>query len=154
MAGYNLVILIFSAFLLQGSLLPFLFNGIFQPDICLVIVTLAAIMLDRKSALILAFSTGFLQDVVIGNMFGLHLLPYLAITFFLITYGRKRYNRHWYVSVMAVIIATIIYFILSGLLMQFSGIHSFFFNFYFYSVISVAMMNGCCALLFHNLMHI
>lgn len=154
MAGYNLVMLIFSIFLLQSSLLPFLFNGVFQPDLCLVMVTLSAIMLDRRSVLIFAFAEGFLQDIIIGNMFGLHLLPYLLIALFLLHFGRKRYNRHWYVSVVAVLIATIVYFIISGLLMRLSGIHSFSIYLYLYTILVTAAMNGCCALIFHNMMRI
>lgn len=154
MAGYNLVILIFSIYLLQSSLMPFLFNGVFQPDLCLVIVTLSAIMLDRRSSLILAFAEGFLQDIVIGNMFGLHLLPYLVIALLLLDFGRKRYNRHWYVSIAVVVIATIVYFIISGLLIRLSGIHSFSFYSCLYTIPVTAFMNGCCALIFHNLMRV
>lgn len=154
MAGYNLVILTFSIFLFQSSFIPFFFNGIFQPDLFLVIVTLSAIMLDRRSALILSFTGGFLQDIVIGNMFGLHLLPYLVIVLFLLDFGRKRYNRHWYVSIAVVLISTIVYFIISGLIMRLSGIHSISLYSYLYAVPVTAAMNGCCALIFHNLMRV
>ena len=54
MSTYSLVVLSAVIFLLQSSFLPFLFNGIMQPDLWLTVIALSAVILDRKSALILA----------------------------------------------------------------------------------------------------
>lgn len=54
MSTYSLVLLSCIIFLLQSSFLPFLFNGIMQPDLWLTVIALAAVIVDRKSAFILA----------------------------------------------------------------------------------------------------
>lgn len=109
MSTYSLVLLSCIIFLLQSSFLPFLFNGIMQPDLWLTVIALAAVIVDRKSAFILAGVGGFLQDIVTSNFFGLHLLPYLVITLLFVKFGRHRYNKHWYVSLLSVLLASVIY---------------------------------------------
>lgn len=77
-----------------------LFSGLHQPDLWLVVIVLATLIFDNKTAMTLALVGGLLTDLVTGNLFGLHLLPYLAIAALYLALGRKRYNRHWYISLL------------------------------------------------------
>ena len=81
MSAYSLLLLSGVIFLLQSSFLPFLFNGIMQRDLWLTVIALSSLVVDRKTAILLAAIGGLLQDVVTSNFFGLHLLPYLGIIF-------------------------------------------------------------------------
>ena len=117
MSAYSLLLLSGVIFLLQSSFLPFIFNGVTQPDLWLTVIVLASLVVDKKSALLLAAIGGLLQDVVTSNFFGLHLLPYLGITLLFLKFGRDRYNRHWYVSLFAVLLASVIYVIISSVIM-------------------------------------
>lgn len=139
-------------FLFQSSLLPFFFNGINQPDIWLTAIALAALIMDRKSAMILAVIGGFLQDIVIGNFFGLHLLPYLLITFLLINTGKHRYNKHWCMSLLAVILSSAVYLVISGMIMGWAGGHYPSSAYLIYLGIPMILMNGGCSLILHHIM--
>ena len=93
MSGYALAFLSFLVFLVQSSVMPFFFSGLHQPDLWLVVIVLATLIFDNKTAMALALVGGLLTDLVTGNLFGLHLLPYLAIAALYLALGRKRYNR-------------------------------------------------------------
>ena len=76
MSGYALAFLSFLVFLVQSSVMPFFFSGLHQPDLWLVVIVLATLIFDNKTAMTLALVGGLLTDLVTGNLFGLHLLPY------------------------------------------------------------------------------
>lgn len=151
MSTYSLVVLSAVIFLLQSSFLPFLFNGIMQPDLWLTVIALSAVILDRKSALILAGAGGFLQDIVTSNFFGLHLLPYLVITLLFLKFGRDRYNRHWYVSLLSVLLTSVIYVCFSSVIMGWAGSRYPSLFYFVYLGIPLVLMNGGCALALHPL---
>ena len=152
MGAWELAALGAAAFFLQSSFFPFLFNGIMAPDIWLVIVALASIILDKKSSLVLAGMGGFLQDILAGNFFGLHLLPYLFISLLFITFGRHRYNRHWYVSFFAALLASVIYIVLSGFIMGWAGSGTPALGYFVTLGIPLTLMNGGCALILHPIL--
>ena len=68
-------------FILQSSVLPFIFGEVTQPNLILVFVVLIALHMGQKMGITTALIGGFCQDVIIGNFFGVHLLPYLIIAF-------------------------------------------------------------------------
>ena len=74
-----LIGLSFGLFLLQSAILPFIFNGISQPDLWLVSIIIVAMIFKFDFAIIFALIAGFIQDLVISNFFGLHIFPYLII---------------------------------------------------------------------------
>ncbi len=151
MSTLSLVVLSVVVFLLQASLLPFLFNGISQPDVWLVVIALATLVFEKRTCLILAMVGGLLQDIVIGNLFGLHLLPYLAITLLFLELGRERYNRHWYISLLAVLIASAIYMVLSSFIMWGAGSHFPPISYFLYLGLPFLLMNGICSLFLHRI---
>ena len=151
MSTLSLVVLSVVVFLLQASLLPFLFNGISQPDVWLVVIALVTLVFGKRTCLILAMVGGLLQDIVIGNLFGLHLLPYLAITLLFLELGRERYNRHWYISLLAVLIASAIYMVLSSFIMWWAGSHFPPISYFLYLGLPFLFMNGICSLFLHRI---
>ena len=93
---------------------------------------------------------GLLTDLVTGNLFGLHLLPYLAIAGLYLALGRKRYNRHWYISLFAMTLASLLYALLSWLVLLAAGSHVFSISYILYFVMSTTFMNGAAVLVLHR----
>ena len=56
MSGYALAFLSFLVFLVQSSVMPFFFSGLHQPDLWLVVIVLATLIFDNKTAMTLAGS--------------------------------------------------------------------------------------------------
>ena len=142
MSGYALAFLSFLVFLVQSSVMPFFFSGLHQPDLWLVVIVLATLIFDNKTAMTLALVGGLLTDLVTGNLFGLHLLPYLASAALYLALGRKRYNRHWYISLFAMTLASLLYALLSWLVLLAAGSHVFSISYILYFVMSTTFMNG------------
>lgn len=150
MSAYSLLLLSGVIFLLQSSFLSFLFNGIMQPDLWLTVIALSSLVVDRKTAILLAAIGGLLQDVVTSNFFGLHLLPYLGITLLFLKFGRDRYNKHWYISLLAVLLASVIYVVVSSIIMGWAGSRYPSLFYFVHLGISLVLMNGGCSLVLHN----
>jgi len=108
-------------FILQSSVLPFFFNGTSQPDLFLVALSVLALVLDVRYVLMLAAVFGILQDVVIGNFFGLHLLPYLVVAWTFSKLTKEKFNRHWYVSLSAAAAGSVVFLVLSLLVSAAGG---------------------------------
>ena len=53
MSGYALAFLSFLVFLVQSSVMPFFFSGLHQPDLWLVVIVLATLIFDNKTAMTL-----------------------------------------------------------------------------------------------------
>ena len=139
MSGYALAFLSFFVFLVQSSVMPFFFSGLHQPDLWLAVIVLATLIFDNKTAMSLALVGGLLTDLVTGNLFGL----YLAL-------GRKRYNRHWYISLFAMTLASLLYALLSWLVLFAAGSHVFSISYILYFVMSTTFMNGAAVLFLHR----
>ena len=57
----------FVVFILQATVLPFIFNGSTQPNLIFLFVVLMSLHYGKKVAIITALLGGFTQDVVLGN---------------------------------------------------------------------------------------
>lgn len=117
MSSFSITIFILVVIFIQASFAPMLFHGLVQPDLILTSIAIAALLFDKRKAFAIAMAGGLIQDIIIGNFFGLHLLPYLLITALLVRFGRGRYTRHWYISLLAVVMATIVYLLFSSLIL-------------------------------------
>lgn len=73
------VITVFVVFILQSSVLPFIFDEVTQPNLIFLFVVLMSLHYGQRIGVITALLGGFAQDVVIGNFFAIHLLPYILI---------------------------------------------------------------------------
>lgn len=136
-------------FFLQASVIPFWGNGVWQPDLWLVAIVISSLIYDRQAVFFLALAGGLLQDIVIGNFFGLHLFPYMVVAFLGIWWGRERYNRQWFISMAAVMGGTVVFTIAAAFLV-FIGSDSLRFGSYLLHVgMPLMMMNGTAALPMH-----
>lgn len=138
--------------LLQGSVIPFFFDGVSQPDIWLVAIVVGTMIFPVKFSYALAVIGGLLQDLVIGNFFGMHIFAYAAIMFICIKVVRVKYNRHWYISVLSVIIASVAFIGFSTLIIWLSGIPIMSFLYLIQIGVPFISYNAVGALLLHWLL--
>lgn len=61
------VITVFVVFILQSSVLPFIFDGVTQPNLIFLFVVLMSFHYGQRIGVITALLGGFAQDVVIGD---------------------------------------------------------------------------------------
>jgi rod shape-determining protein MreD len=115
------IITIFVVFILQSTIFPFLFNGITQPNLILVFVILIALHLGSRPGIIAALVGGLSQDVLIGNFFGLHLLPYLIIVFICSSMGESFDRGQRILSLLVVLVGTELYLVLLCAVLWSSG---------------------------------
>ncbi len=150
MSGYRLAALALVTFFLQASVIPFFFDGLTQPDLWLVVIVLATLIFDNRTAMILALVGGLLSDILIGNLFGLHLLPYLAIAALYLALGKKRYNKHWYISLIAILLASGLYLFLSAFVMWCATAKHLAISYILYMGIPFTLWNAAGMLVFHS----
>ena len=150
MSAYALVGLSFLLFFAQSSFIPFFFDGLVQPDIWLVVIVLSTLIFDNQTALALAIIGGLLQDIVIGNLFGLHLLPYLVIASLYLILGKERYNKHWYISLIAILLASTLYLLFSAAVMLCARGQYLAMSYIYYIGIPFTLLNAVGTLFFHN----
>ncbi len=150
MNAYAVAALSLLVFLLQSAFLPFFFDGLTQPDLWLVVVVLSTLIFDKKTALSLAFIGGLLQDIVISNLFGLHLLPYLVISSLYLALGKERYNKHWYISLIAIVLASLLYLLLSAFVMWCARSQHLAISYIFYLGVPFTLWNAAGMLCFHH----
>lgn len=150
----RLVWLLFGAvlFLLQASVLPLVFTGKWQPDLWLICLVLSALIYDRRTIFIIAVVGGFIQDVVIGNFFGLHLFPYLALALIGSVMEQERYNKDWKLSVVATAIGSCIFLLAAGAVVLASGGRPQITAYLIHMGIPFILVNGGTALPMHYVM--
>ncbi len=150
MNAYALAAIAVLVSLLQSSFLPFFFSGLTQPDLWLVVVVLSTLIFDKKTALSLALIGGLVQDILISNLFGLHLLPYLVISSLYLALGKERYNKHWYISLIAIVLASLLYLLLSGFVMWCARSQHLAISYIFYVGIPFTLWNVVGMLCLHH----
>lgn len=151
MRPLNFAVACAGLFFIQSSFLPyFLPDHLF--DLWLVVVAMGALIIRPKDAFLLAAAGGFIQDIAAGNFFGIHLVPYLLITFIYVKLGKEKYNKHWYISLIAVVIASVFAFLMEGMILYLSGISIFLTFSVLERIFSFILWNGIFALLIHNVL--
>ena len=96
------------SYFVQAQVFPLLFQGTWMPNLLLAWMGAIAMVKGRRPALFAAAGAGIVQDVLISNVFGLHLLPYIAGTFVLTMRSGTVYKEQWYMSALAVLFLTLI----------------------------------------------
>lgn len=147
----NLGITCIVLFFLQSSFLPYFLTG-HAFDLWLAAIALGAIIIDRKNAFFLALAGGLFQDIVAGNFFGIHLIPYLLITFIYVKFGKEKYNKHWYVSLLSVMIASAAVFAMEGIILYLSGNRISVSLTVGERLLSFILWNGIFSLLLHHVL--
>lgn len=106
MKKLSCVMTAFIVFILQSAIIPFIFNGVSQPNLIFVFVALMALHHGQRIGITTALLGGFCQDVIIGNFFGLHLLPYLLVAIICGYIGRDIDKEQWVLTLLIVLVAT------------------------------------------------
>lgn len=136
--------------LLQGSVLPLLLGGIWQPDLWLCASIIAVLVFDGRIALAMAAAGGLSQDIITGNFFGLHFFPYLIITLAVLRCVREKYNRKWLLSLSFVEAGTAGYMVLLWLVVYMGGGTVRPPEYFIYEGLPQFVMNGAAAFLLHH----
>ncbi|EFD93312.1 rod shape-determining protein MreD [Veillonellaceae bacterium DNF00751] len=108
-------------FFLQSTLIPFLFDGVTQPNVFFLAVILIALQYGRKAGIVTAVVAGFVQDVVLSNFFGLHLIPYVILAAISSYIGRAGDKEQRILTVVTVLGATEVSLLLYCLMAFVSG---------------------------------
>lgn len=140
------VLTAFIVFILQSAVLPFCFNGVSQPNLIFVFVVLMALRHGQRIGIYTALLGGFCQDVVIGNFFGIHLLPYLLIAIICGYIGRDLDRDQWILTVLIVLAATELNLVLDGLLLAASGQYIHLLAYLFEFSVPMLIYHGIVAL--------
>ncbi len=140
------------SYLLQAIVFPALFHKGWQPDLFLVWVILLTIQEGRRMGLLFAVVAGILRDVVLGNVFGLHILPYVAIVYLVSLVEYDSYREQWYRSVMIVAMATLIDGLLRMVMLSigFSGVSVL--TYIWYYIWPAFMTNSILAVVVHGIL--
>ena len=108
-------------FILQSVVLPRVFNGIVQPNLILLFVIIVSLRFGQRKGTGVALLGGFLQDVVIGNFFGIHILPYLLVAALSSYLGRSLEKDQYILLVLLVLVITEAYLVFTYLVLSLSG---------------------------------
>lgn len=138
-------------FFLQGSFLPSLLFGKWQPDIFLTVLIIFSLIFEKKEIFAFAVVFGLIQDLIIGNFFGLHIFPYVIISWFIVQFIKEKYNKHWYVSFISVLIGSFVYFLMSSFIVWQSG-YNYLTDYYLVLGVPFVLCNGLIALFLHKLL--
>ncbi len=130
--------------------MPFFFSGLHQPDLWLVVIVLATLIFDNKTAMTLALVGGLLTDLVTGNLFGLHLLPSLGNSSAVSRFGQEVLQPSLVYFAFAMTLASLLYALLSWLVLLAAGSHVFSISYILYFVMSTTFMNGAAVLFLHR----
>ena len=84
---------------------------------------LTGVIYRPQDMIVMAMAAGMIQDLVMGNFFGLHLFPYLVVAFVMTLGGREKYNRQWFVSMTAVMGGTCLYILAAAAVIWAAGGH-------------------------------
>lgn len=152
MSRFSFVCFSAITFLIQGSVLPIFLNGLWQPDLWLTSIIISVLVFNKRTALLLAIIGGLIQDIVIGNFFGLHIFPYLMITLTTMWVVRAKYNRQWLISVLSVMAGTIVHIAFLWMVVHVGGDTVQPLYYFFYDGIPQVMMNATAALVLHQVL--
>lgn len=136
----------FIIFILQSAVLPFLFNGVSQPNLIFVFVVLIALHYGQRVGIVTALFGGLCQDIIIGNFFGLHLLPYLIIACICSYIGRDIDKDQWILTLLIVLAMTELCLVVSCLMLFMSGQYIHFMAYLFTYSIPMLVYHGILAL--------
>lgn len=150
MKAVSTILFILLLYLLQGTVSPYIFHG-WQPDLFLVWVIVTTLVKRAKAGYQAAFVGGVIQDVLIGNLLGLHLFPYLIVVFLVVRTASEIYEEQWYRSSLAVVWATFIEMALQVGLLQFGGFEVTWWSYLWRYAVPAILVNAILAIPLHYL---
>lgn len=93
---------------LQSELLPLLFKQAWMPNLILTWIIVVALLKGRRAGITVAVIGGLVHDILISNLFGLHLFPYLVVAYVLSMWSHSVYEEQWYVTFFWVLGGTLL----------------------------------------------
>lgn len=116
-----LIVSLISVFL-QIGFFPGLVPEVAMPEFLIPLIIVIALIYGRKEAVLLAAVSGFILDLYFRRAFGLRILLFLVIAFFLGSYRDKFTRRSIFVVSVITTIIGFFYIVLYGLGLNFLGI--------------------------------
>lgn len=102
---WGLVIVI--TLVIQATLLPLITVGGVRPDLLLLVVVSAGLLLGREQGVGMGFFAGLLQDLASGNIFGVSVLSKTAVGYIAGHMERKVFKEKVLLPLLAVLVATV-----------------------------------------------
>ncbi|HWQ61601.1 MAG TPA: rod shape-determining protein MreD [Negativicutes bacterium] len=106
---------------IQTTVLPLVAVGGARPDLLLLVVVSAGLLLGREHGVGMGFFAGLLQDLASGNIFGVSVLSKTATGYVAGLAERKVFKENVLLPLLAVIIATVFNSILMIVMLAFLG---------------------------------
>lgn len=94
--GWTLMLL--SVIIIQSLVVPRWFPYSWAPHLLLDIALVVTVLKGRSHGMMLAVLGGIVQDVMIGNYFGLHVVSYAIVNYMLGAMQGSVYEEQWYAS--------------------------------------------------------
>lgn len=138
-------------YITQVQLFPMIFTKGYNPDLFLLWVIGVTLIKGRKKGLIVALIAGAIQDIVIGNFFGLHILPYLMVA-----YIGGRYTvdeEQWYRTMFFTMLLVAIVDSLATMGLLYFGFPEInFFMYYMTYFFPVIFIDGALSIIIHKIL--
>ncbi len=150
MKAVSTILFIILLYLLQGTVSPYFFHG-WQPDFFLVWIIVTTLVKRAKAGYQAAFVGGVIQDILIGNLLGLHLFPYLIVVFLVARTASEIYEEQWYRSSLAVVWGTCMQLVLQLGLLVFGGFEASWWSYLWRYTLPAVLMNSLIAIPIHYL---
>ena len=84
--------------IIQSLVVPRWFPYSWAPHLLLDIALVVTVLKGRSHGMILAVVGGIVQDVMIGNYFGLHVVSYVTVSYMLGSMQGTVYEEQWYAT--------------------------------------------------------
>lgn len=117
MKKFAFTLMMIGVVLLQSSVVPRWFPYSWTPHLLLTIALVVTVLKGRSTGMTLAILGGIVQDVIIGNFFGLHVVSYALVAYILGSLQYTIYEEQWYATAWWTGLgATVVMFVQLGLL--------------------------------------
>ena len=90
------ILMLIGVIILQSLVVPRWFSYSWAPHLLLDIALVVTILKGRSHGMMLAVIGGIVQDVMIGNYFGLHVVSYVTVSYMLGSMQGTVYEEQWY----------------------------------------------------------
>ena len=91
-------LMLLGVIIIQSLLVPRWFPYSWAPHLLLDIALVVTVLKGRSHGMMLAVVGGIVQDVIIGNYFGLHVVSYATVSYMLGAMQGTVYEEQWYAS--------------------------------------------------------
>jgi rod shape-determining protein MreD len=101
------MLFLMATLVIQATLLPLITVGGARPDLLLIVVVSAGLLLGREHGVGMGFFAGLLQDLASGNIFGVSILSKTVTGFVAGLMERKVFKENVLLPLLGVVVATV-----------------------------------------------